>query len=83
MKKLLLVLLKIGISAAILAYLVYQAHANEVFPDLAAREKEQELKAIEDVARERFTLLRDTTRDAEKILAQKCTLEERCRQRRV
>jgi uncharacterized protein (TIRG00374 family) len=45
LKKLLLVFLKIGISVAILAYLVYQAHANEVFPDLAAREKDWKLLA--------------------------------------
>jgi hypothetical protein len=45
LKKLLLVCLKIGISAVILAYLVYQAHANDVFPDLAAREKDWKLLA--------------------------------------
>lgn len=40
MKKFVLVALKVGISVAILAYLIYQAHANEVFPDLVAREKD-------------------------------------------
>lgn len=45
MKKVLVVALKLGISVAILAYLVYQAHANEVFPDLVAREKNWSLLA--------------------------------------
>lgn len=50
LKKLVLFALKLGVSVAILVYLVYQAHANEVFPDLIAREKDWGLIAAACVA---------------------------------
>lgn len=46
----------------------------------AARGKERELEAAENIARESFTRHRDAARDAEKILGDKDALEELCRQ---
>jgi hypothetical protein len=45
LKKLVIAALKIGISVGILAYLVIQAHSNEVFSDLAERPKDWTLLA--------------------------------------
>jgi hypothetical protein len=50
LKRILLVVLKVAISVGILAYLVYQARANEVFADLAERPKDWKLLACAGVA---------------------------------
>jgi len=46
----------------------------------AARGKEEQFEAAEEVARDRFTFHRDAARDAERILKEKSSLEELCRQ---
>lgn len=58
-----------------------QARSGKLLQKIAAaRDKELELEAAENIARERFTHHRDAARDAEKILKDKGTLEELCRQ---